>query len=131
MIGNVNVPGALAADIANKVDKIAGKGLSTEDYTTAEKNKLAGLSNPSDATASSKGIVQIGSNISVSNGTISVPTASAQTAGVVKIGSGLSISNGVVSVDSSASGPTITYGTADLTDGVSSLATGIIYFVYE
>ena len=25
----------------NKVDKIAGKGLSTEDYTTAEKNKLA------------------------------------------------------------------------------------------
>lgn len=29
--------------IANKVDKVAGKGLSTEDYTTAEKNKLAGI----------------------------------------------------------------------------------------
>ncbi len=27
-----------------KVDKIAGKGLSTEDYSTAEKNKLAGIS---------------------------------------------------------------------------------------
>lgn len=27
----------------NKVDKIAGKGLSTNDYTTAEKNKLAGI----------------------------------------------------------------------------------------
>lgn len=27
----------------NKVDKIAGKGLSTEDYTTAEKSKLAGI----------------------------------------------------------------------------------------
>lgn len=27
----------------NKVDKVAGKGLSTEDYTTAEKQKLAGL----------------------------------------------------------------------------------------
>ncbi len=26
-----------------KVDKISGKGLSTEDYTTAEKNKLAGI----------------------------------------------------------------------------------------
>ena len=26
-----------------KVDKVAGKGLSTEDYTTAEKNKLAGI----------------------------------------------------------------------------------------
>ena len=29
--------------IDNKVDKVAGKGLSTEDYTTAEKNKLAGI----------------------------------------------------------------------------------------
>lgn len=28
---------------ASKVDKIAGKGLSTEDYTTAEKTKLAGI----------------------------------------------------------------------------------------
>ena len=28
-------------DISNKVDKVAGKGLSTEDYTTAEKNKLS------------------------------------------------------------------------------------------
>lgn len=27
----------------NKVDKVAGKGLSTNDYTTAEKNKLAGI----------------------------------------------------------------------------------------
>ena len=27
----------------NKVDKIAGKGLSTEDYTTAEKSKLTGI----------------------------------------------------------------------------------------
>ena len=27
----------------NKVDKIAGKGLSSNDYTTAEKNKLAGI----------------------------------------------------------------------------------------
>lgn len=36
--------------IANKVDKEAGKGLSTEDYTTAEKTKLAGLSNPTKTT---------------------------------------------------------------------------------
>ena len=32
------------SDMADtKVDKVAGKGLSTEDYTTAEKNKLAGI----------------------------------------------------------------------------------------
>lgn len=30
-------------DIGNKVDKVSGKGLSTNDYTTAEKNKLAGI----------------------------------------------------------------------------------------
>lgn len=29
--------------VANKVDKIDGKGLSTNDYTTEEKNKLAGV----------------------------------------------------------------------------------------
>lgn len=37
-----------AVDVANKVDKVAGKGLSTNDYTTTEKNKLAGLSNYND-----------------------------------------------------------------------------------
>ena len=30
-------------ELATKVDKVAGKGLSTEDYTTTEKTKLAGI----------------------------------------------------------------------------------------
>lgn len=30
-------------DISGKVDKVDGKGLSTNDYTTAEKNKLSGI----------------------------------------------------------------------------------------
>ena len=33
----------------NKEDKVEGKGLSTEDYTTQEKNKLAGLQNYNDS----------------------------------------------------------------------------------
>lgn len=36
---------------AAKVDKVAGKGLSTEDYTTAEKNKLAGIASGATANA--------------------------------------------------------------------------------
>jgi len=41
--------------LANKVDKVTGKGLSTNDYTTAEQTKLAGIqtgatANSSDAT---------------------------------------------------------------------------------
>lgn len=35
-------------NIANKVDKVEGKGLSTEDFTTALKTKLEGLSNYDD-----------------------------------------------------------------------------------
>ena len=42
--------------VSNKVDKVIGKGLSTEDYTTAEKSKLSGIEvnanryvHPSDA----------------------------------------------------------------------------------
>ena len=31
------------AALGNKVDKVSGKGLSTNDYTTTEKNKLAGI----------------------------------------------------------------------------------------
>lgn len=34
---------ALAAELAGKVDKVTGKGLSTNDFTTAEKTKLDGL----------------------------------------------------------------------------------------
>jgi hypothetical protein len=42
----------IKALLAGKVDKIEGKGLSTNDYTTAEKNKLAGLKNYTHPTTS-------------------------------------------------------------------------------
>lgn len=38
---------AMNSALDDKVDKVNGKQLSTNDYTTAEKNKLAGLSAPS------------------------------------------------------------------------------------
>lgn len=56
------------------VAKEAGKGLSTNDYTTAEKDKLAGLSN------------------------YTLPQASATTLGGVKVGEGLEIASGVLSL---------------------------------
>ncbi|WP_406533422.1 hypothetical protein [Methanobrevibacter sp.] len=34
---------AVKSELSNKVDKVTGKGLSTNDYTTTEKNKLAGI----------------------------------------------------------------------------------------
>lgn len=57
---------------AGKVDKVDGKGLSANDYTTAEKNKLAGLSNYSLPTASSstKGGVKIGAGLMMDGDTL-------------------------------------------------------------
>lgn len=49
--GNVNVDlsgYATKQELNNKVDKVSGKQLSTEDFTTALKNKLNGLSNYND-----------------------------------------------------------------------------------
>ena len=57
----------------NKVDKVDGKGLSTNDYTTAEKTKLAGLNN------------------------YTLPTASSTQLGGIKVGAGLTMNDGVLS----------------------------------
>ena len=35
--------GKIKTALSGKVDKVSGKGLSTNDYTTAEKNKLTGI----------------------------------------------------------------------------------------
>jgi hypothetical protein len=59
--------------LSAKVDKVDGKGLSTNDYTTAEKEKLSGLKN------------------------YTLPTASASQLGGVKVGAGLEINNGILS----------------------------------
>lgn len=40
---SVVTDGVAAVDLSGKVDKETGKGLSTNDYTTAEKTKLAGI----------------------------------------------------------------------------------------
>ena len=75
---------ALIAAIAGKVDKVEGKGLSTEDYTTAEKTKLAGI--------------EAGAN------NYTLPTATANALGGIKVGANLAIDSttGVLSGDYSA-----------------------------
>lgn len=67
--------------VSKFVAKESGKGLSTNDYTTTEKQKLAGIANNAN--------------------NYSLPTASSTTLGGVKVGSGLSISNGVLSASGS------------------------------
>lgn len=70
-----------------KVDKVEGKGLSTNDYTTPEKKKLAAIEAEANkyvlpaATASALGGVKIGSNITLADGgTISITKANVTSA---------------------------------------------------
>lgn len=55
--GAIHLWKTIEAMLGTKVDKIEGFGLSSNDYTTEEKNKLAGLSDPNIATTENNGLM--------------------------------------------------------------------------
>lgn len=74
--GTTYLVGKIQTELAGKVDTEAGKGLSTNDFTDAEQEKLAGLQNYTlpAATEDALGGVKSGGDISVnSSGTVTVP----------------------------------------------------------
>lgn len=81
------------------VAKESGKGLSTNDYTTTEKNKLAGIATNAN--------------------NYSLPTASLTVLGGVKVGTNLSISNGVLSAKDTTYG--VMRGATASANGASGL----------
>lgn len=97
---------AMNTALGNKVDKVSGKGLSTNDYTTAEKDKLAGIATGANnyslpvATASVLGGVKTSTGITNSSGTISVAYGSA--AGTACQGNDSRLSNSRPASDVSA-----------------------------
>ena len=78
---------------------LAGKAASSHTHT------IANVSGLQDALDAKQGTLTAGTNISISNGTVSntysysLPTASSSTKGGVKVGSGLSIASDVLSVN--------------------------------
>lgn len=111
-----------------KVDKVEGKGLSTNDYTTPEKNKLAAIEAEANkyvlpaATTTTLGGIIVGDRLSIdSTGklvatyTYTLPKASSTVLGGVKIGSNITNTDGTISLTkanvTSALGvdPTTTY----------------------
>ena len=67
----------IANALAGKVDKVDGKGLSTNDFTTAEKEKLAGIESGANAyvlpaAGTSLGGVKTGGDITITDGVINV-----------------------------------------------------------
>ena len=77
-----------------------------------------------DATETTKGVVQVGDNIDVTEGVISVPVASSSQKGVVQVGNNIQTSNGVISVatgSKSQKGALQVGNNIDVTDGVISV----------
>lgn len=90
-----------------KVDKVEGKGLSTNDYTTPEKNKLAAIEAEANkyvlpaATTTTLGGIIVGDRLSIDDTgklvatyTYTLPKASSSALGGVKIGSNITLANG-------------------------------------
>lgn len=129
------VTDALNAAIGNKVDKVTGKGLSTNDYTTAEKNKLSGIATGAEVNQNAFSKVVVGSTtveadtktdtltlVAGSNVTITpdatndkITISSANTTyggagadlGLVKTGGNVTIESGVITVNDNSHSHTI------------------------
>lgn len=67
---------------ANKVDKVDGKGLSTNDYTSNEKTKLANIEAQAQVNVL-EGIQVAGTTISATNKIVNIPAATQSAAGVM------------------------------------------------
>ena len=104
--------------IAEKVDKEDGKVLSSNDYTDAEKADVAKIKNIQTNLDNKASIGEV-LRINVPNNAFT-PIQPYHPA-TKKY------------VDDSVAGkaPAYTYGTTDLTAGVSALKAGVLYFVYE
>ncbi len=129
---------AKASDLTNKVDKVTGKGLSTNDYTNAEKAEVAKVKDKVDKVT--------GKGLSTNDFTAAYKTKldnldTNLNNKVDKVsGKGLSTNDFTsayktkldnLDANLSAKAPAYSYSTTDLTAGTSALATGKLYFVYE
>lgn len=83
----------------SKVDKEEGKGLSTNDFTTPEKNKLAGLSNYDDTALSN----------SVSTNTANIQKLQNEKQDKLTTGNGININNNVISTPTSEESQVLLY----------------------
>ena len=104
------------ANAPGDVTGVTGTAPITVDNTDPQ-NPIVGASN---ATTSSNGVVQVGTNIDVTSGVISVKTGSASDFGILKVGTNLDVAAGVVSVKSAS---TTQAGIVQLNDTTASSST--------
>lgn len=91
----------VTAALAKKVDAVSGKGLSTNDYTTAEKTKLAGIAEGATKVAVDSALSSSSSN-AVANNAVYAAVAAKQDK--LTAGSNITIKNNVISATGGGSG---------------------------
>ena len=84
------------------VAKETGKGLSTNDYTTTEKNKLAGIATGATANTGTITKVQANGTDVASSGTANIPAASTSVYGVTKLSSAINSTSTALAATASA-----------------------------
>lgn len=108
---DANFATTIATQLGNKVDKVNGKELSSNDYTNAEKTKLAGIAAGANnyslpaATQSALGGIKIGNNITNNSGQISLTRENVTSA----LGYTPFNSNSVVPVTKGGTGKTVAW----------------------
>jgi hypothetical protein len=107
-----------AYDLANAaLARSGGTMTGTIIFAAGQTFPVSGIQ---DATTSQKGIVQVGTNINVSSGTISVPAATTTAQGAVQVGTNIQVASGTISVLSSSIAQK---GVVQLNDTVASTST--------
>lgn len=136
------------AKLDTKVEKVTGKGLSDENYTSAEKTKLEGLKNyvlPAAATSTLGGVIVATTEDPVPTNTAlkadatgkafvdwtEAPAASATVAGLAKVGTGLKIGDsGAIEIDP-ATAPTHEVSWSDIQNKPDVAVKGDLASVYK
>ena len=107
-----------AYDLANSALQRAGGTMTGAiTFVAGQTFPVSGIQ---DATTGQKGLVQVGTNISVTSGTISVPAATTAAQGAVQVGTNIQVASGTISVNSAS---TVLSGIVQLNDTVASTST--------
>ena len=87
--------GAMSSADKVKLDELPTNTQLQTNYVS--KSSVSDASGIPNADTTQYGLVKIGSNINVDNGTISIPLATSSVSGIVSVGNGLSVDNGIIS----------------------------------
>ena len=129
--GRIKTIFATKTELGDKVDKVAGKGLSTEDYTSAEKTKLTNI----QANAQVNAIDSVSVNNTAltpdanKNVNVTVPTATSQLTNDNNFQNATQVSAAIQSAISGITGITFNFDYSSFEELPAVGEVGTIYFI--